>query len=425
MIALRTSERKQFKDCQWKWERNYLDQLAPKHENSTALWFGTGIHLALEKYYIQGEKRGVDPVETWERYVDETSGDAHYINTYHGGDSTFAVEARELGSAMLRSYIEEYGNEPWLKVLATEMDFQIGINYPDFYADEEGMKVRKEKGIYVGTMDLVYRDLRDGKVYVMDHKTCRALGSANTQYLPLDDQAGAYYALARTALRKKGLIGPKETIAGVVYNYLVKSLPDSRPRNKDGLATNKPTKAHYIEQLKAHGLPVTNVSYATPTKGDVVAALERAGVEFKKSASKADLEALCKAKGLDIETEKIEKDKSVAELEATAAKAGLTIYGEISSSQPTKRFERITVKKSAKQQNNQIKRIADDFGAMSLVRNNIVRATKSPSSSCTFCPFQEICEIDERGGDYTDLIDTLYTEWDPYATHRKVLNEAS
>lgn len=422
--ALRTSERKQFKECQWKWERNYLDRLSPKHSNGTALWFGTGIHLALEHYYIEGTKRGANPVETWERYVDETRGDTNYINTYHNGDSSFAVEAKELGSAMLRSYIEEYGDEPWLQVIAAEMDFQVGIKHPNFTASiEEGMMVNGIITPYVGTMDLVYRDLRDGKIYVMDHKTARALGSANTQYLPLDDQAGAYSAAAIKVLRDKGLIGPKERLAGVVYNYLVKSMPDTRPLNADGYATNKPTKAHYLEQLKEHGLPTTNVSFAPPTKGDVVAALEKAGVEFKKTASKGALEKLCEEQGVTIETEKVEKEKTVAELEAVAEEAGVTVYGDVSASQPAKRFERVIVKKNNRQQNNQIRRMADDLGAMSLVRNNILRATKNPTSSCTFCPFQELCEVDERGGDYSDLVDQLYDEWDPYATHREALND--
>ena len=73
--VLRTSERKQFKECQWKWERNYVDRLQNKYDNGTALWFGTGIHLALEKYYIPGTERGADPVETWTQYVNDTRGD--------------------------------------------------------------------------------------------------------------------------------------------------------------------------------------------------------------------------------------------------------------------------------------------------------------------------------------------------------------
>lgn len=417
-VALRTSERKQFKECQWKWERNYIDRLQPKHDSGTALWFGTGIHLALEKYYVPGTERGADPVATWERYVSETRGDTHYVNTYHNGDSTFAVEALELGSAMLRTYVEHYGNEEWMDVIATEYDFQIGIKYDNY--THSG--VEKDKAAYVGTMDLVYRDLRDNKIYVMDHKTARALGSSNTQYLPLDDQAGAYYAVAVTALRRKGLIGDKERVAGIVYNYLVKSLPDTRPVNPEGLSTNKPKKEHYLAQLAEAGVDTAVEDYAKPKKSDYVAVLEALGVDFKKSDPVPILSELAEAQKVEVKGEKKIREMSLKELEEAAEAAGVEVYGEVSSSQPTKRFERVVVRKNPKQQNRQIRRMSEDLTAMSLVRNNLLAATKNPTRDCTFCPFQELCEIDEQNEDYSDMVEQLYTTWEPYATHEEALN---
>lgn len=381
-IILRTSERTLFKKCQWRWERNYQDGLTPRYEDKSALWFGTGIHLALEKYYIPGEKRGVDPVETWKKYCDDTGADTTYINTEHNGDGNFAVEAKELGSAMLRAYLEEYGNEAWMKVIATEFDFQVGVRYDGFYRDDDGeVKSKPEVGVYVGQMDLIYRDLRDGKIYVMDHKTCKQLGSANTQYLPLDDQAGAYYAVAVTALRKAKLIGPKERISGIVYNYLVKAMPDDRPKNKKGQSCNKPKKEHFIKALMKHDKP-------------------------------EDPE----------EHEKMLKKLTVAELEERALAARLTVLGEVSKNQPPKRFDRVLVKKTPKQQNAQIMRMGQDLTAMSVVRNGVAVATKNPSRDCTFCPFQELCETHERGLDYTDLAEAAYATWDPYEAHREALS---
>lgn len=417
-VVLRTSERKQFKECQWKWERNYIDRLQPKHDSGTALWFGTGIHLALEKYYVPGTARGEDPVATWERYVSETRGDTNYINTYHDGDSTFAVEALELGSAMLRTYVEHYGSEEWMEVIATEYDFQIGIKYDNY--THSG--VEKDKAAYVGTMDLVYRDLRDNKIYVMDHKTARALGSSNTQYLPLDDQAGAYYAVAVTALRRKGLIGDNERVSGIVYNYLVKSLPDTRPVNPDGLSTNKPKKEHYLSQLAEAGVDTTIEDYAKPKKSDYVNALEALGVDFKKSDPVQILSELAEAQKVEVRGEKKLREMSLKELEEAAEAAGVEVYGEVSSSQPTKRFDRVIVRKNPKQQNRQIRRMSEDLTSMSLVRNNLLAATKNPTRDCTFCPFQELCEIDEQNEDYSDMVEQLYTTWEPYATHEEALN---
>lgn len=416
--VLRTSERKQFKECQWKWERNYVDRLQNKYDNGTALWFGTGIHLALEKYYIPGTERGADPVETWTQYVNDTRGDTNYINTYHNGDSSFAVEALELGTAMMESYVEHYGKEKWMDVIATEYDFQIGVNFRNFNKDG----VTKDKAAYVGTMDLVYRDLRDNKIYVMDHKTARALGSSNTQYLPLDDQAGAYYAVAVTALRRKNLIGPKERISGVVYNYLVKALPDTRPVNPEGYATNKPKKEHYLEALAKADVPTTVTTYANPLKGELTKALKAAGVEFEPSTSASDLKLLADQRGVEVKGKAKERAMTIPELEEAAEKAGITVYGEVSNSQPTKRFDRVVVRKNPKQQNRQVQRMSQDLTAMSLVRNGVVAATKNPTRDCTFCPFQEICEIDDKNEDYSDMVEHIYTTWEPYKTHEEELN---
>ena len=83
-VMLRTSERNLFKRCQWAWERNYIDRLENANRFSPALWFGTGIHLALEKWYIPGAERGVHPVETWKAYCDEARADTQ-VGPYGAG----------------------------------------------------------------------------------------------------------------------------------------------------------------------------------------------------------------------------------------------------------------------------------------------------------------------------------------------------
>lgn len=374
---LRTSERNLFKRCQWAWERNYIDQIQPKQQHSMALWFGTGIHLALEHYYIPGTKRGVDPVKTWEKYCDESAADTTYINTYAHGDFSEAVEAKELGSAMLRAYVEEYGEEPWKEIISPELTFQVPIKHEAWVIDKDGpgdiAQGVPSLTTYVGTFDLVYRDTRDGKLYVEDFKTCKALGSSNTQYLPLDDQAGAYWAMAVYTLRKQGLIGPKEFLSGIVYSYLVKTKPDERPRNKDGYATNNPQKKHYV------------------------AALTEAGVETEKPLDKY----------------------KVDELKLISEENSVEVFGEVSSRQPSKAFERVIVRKNPAQQVKQIQRMMNDLEAMSLVRNNLLAATKTPTRECGFCSYSDLCELNEAGKDYSDMKDMLYTDWDPYEAHRK------
>ena len=363
---LRTSERNLFKRCQWAWQREYQDCLKPKGSEAPALWFGTGIHLALEHWYKPGKDRGVDPVETWTDYCLKSQADSTFINTYEGGDFEKAVQAQELGEAMLREYVKEYGQEDHLEVISAEQTFQVGIPYTAITPD--GTKDDKAK--YVGTFDLVVRDHKKGKIYLWDHKTARALGSSNTQYLPLDDQAGSYWAVADYTLRKQGLIGKNEHIDGIVYNYLVKKMPDTRPKNAEGYATNKPLKKHYIQALS------------------------------------------------HLEIDKLDK-KKVSELESIASEHGIEVYGEVSANQPSPMFERVTVYRSANQRRSQIERIQNDLAAMSVVRNGVLPATKSPTRECGFCPFNPICELDESGKDWTEMADMSYTNWDPYESHRK------
>lgn len=374
---LRTSERNLFKRCQWAWERSYQDQLSLKTRESLALWFGTGIHLALEEWYVPGTVRGRDPRKTWTEYVNKSRGDTDYVNTYRDGEFDEAVSALELGLDMLTQYLEEYGNEEHWEVISAEQTFQVPVKHNEWvpFGMEIGEK-RATSTTYVGTFDLVVRDLRTSKLYIVDHKTAAQLGASNTQYLPLDDQAGAYWAIATYTLRKQGLIGPKESIEGVIYNYLRKAKADTRPKNAKGHSTNKPQKKHYVEAL-TH-------------------------------------------KGIESPDEKKPLDKlTVAVLESLAEEHGITVLGEVSSSQPPKNLDRVIVYRHRSQMRSQIERIQNDLESMSLVRNNLLAATKTPTRECGFCEFREICELDESGKDYDDFADQIYTTWDPYAAHRE------
>lgn len=366
MTSLRTSERNLFKRCQWAWERSYIDRLADKESFSTALWFGTGIHLALEKYYLKGTERGPHPSETWEKYCNETLANTKFINTYEQGDFSEAVNAKELGTLMLNEYISEYGDDKHMSIIGVEIPFNIAVPFDNWWQDIDGQTHKTyTKGGFVGTIDLVYRDLRDNKIYLMDHKTCKALGSANTQFLPLDDQAGGYCAAAQIFLKNKGLISEDDKIAGIMYNYLVKKKPDMRPRNADGLATNAPQKKHYVAQLT----------------------------------------------GDNLDKMKLDDLKSLAEQQ------GVVVLGEVSKQQPTPMFDRVLVKKHRKQLISQARRVRLDLEAMSLVRNGVIKATKSPTRECGFCQFRELCELDESGKDWKGVVDQMFTTWNPYEAH--------
>jgi len=226
---LRNSERNSLKRCPQKWHWAWRQGLRPKRD-ANPLWFGQGIHLALAEWYLNGDERGPHPVETWQKFV---ADEERYIPIDYEEDEYKFVEAKELGVHMLEGYIEEYGTDENWDVIATEQTFSQLI--PKVGATRKPTK-RTALANFVGTVDGVYRDKSSDEIWLMEHKTAKAIF---VNHLPLDDQAGSYFMVATEALRKQKLIGPKEELQGIQYNFLRKGKADTRPTNEDGLVINK------------------------------------------------------------------------------------------------------------------------------------------------------------------------------------------
>lgn len=369
-VMVRNSERSLFKECQWKWQREYGDRLKPKQEESVALWFGTGIHLAMEHYFVPGLERGTPLVDTWNKYCDETDAGAKYVNTYDlFGNYEEALASRELGIDMLEGYLEHYGPEKHIEIISSEQTFQVPLAHKEWFRGLNGnAEFSDSVTTVVGTIDLVFRNRETGKLWMRDFKTAAQLTSAATQYLPLDDQAGLYSAMSERVLKEKGLIGESEKIQGIEYDYLLKRKRDTRPRNADGHYTNNPNKANYASALEG-----------------------KTEVDFSKF--------------------------TLAKLKDLAEELEITVLGDVSKQQPPVAFERKIVRRSSARKAIQIKRIMNDIEAMSLVRNNVLPATKTPSRTCGYCPFNEICQLDEDKKDWTSMAQALYNTWDPYSAH--------
>ncbi len=370
---LRTSERKDFKRCVKRWDWRWRQGLVPRQQKYGALWFGTGIHLALEHWYIPGKTRGVDPRETWDEFV---GGRIEFVKAETvSGEATDEtvevwVQAGELGHAMLTNYLDTYGKDESWEVISAEQTFQVLVPRPG---------TRTPIVNYVGTFDLVARDLDTGHIFLWDHKTAKAI---RTGHLPLDDQAGSYWAVATHVLRRQGLMTPKQQIRGIVYNFLMKSPPDDRPKDELGRARNKPEKKHYVGALlAADGFTV---------EGDPNLATAR----------------------------KLREKQTLAELMSSAHNRGLTVLGDVSKAQPSKRFERTTVFRSAKERATQIERIGAEAVVMDQFRTHQLPLIKNPTSDCQWdCDFRNLCELDEQGGDTESFIDQIYVQEDPYAAH--------
>lgn len=374
-IILRTSERQAFKRCPAKWWWAYREGLKPRGAEKTPLWFGTGVHLGLAEWYLPGTKRGPHPAETFAKFA----GDAiTAIKTVDADEETLAqyVDGKELGVKMLEGYVKLYGTDPQWSFIQAEQAFDLDVPWPG--SDRQGLWVVEDGQVmlrYAGTFDGVYRDLGTGRIELLETKTAKAI---QTQHLPLDDQAGSYWAVASHTLAARGLIKPGERISAIQYNFLRKALPDERPVDEQGYATNRPTKQHYILALD----------------------------------------------GIDGWTAKELGKKKLDELEGIAAAHFMVITGDRSKTQPLPLFLREEVHRTSAERRTQLRRIQDEAVHMQAVREGLLPIIKRPTRDCTWdCDYFTMCKLQEAGGDWKTHRQVAFIQVDPYADHRKSTDE--
>ncbi len=361
---VRTSERRAFKTCRWRWDREFNDLLKPATP-APALRFGSLVHAALAKFYKPGVKRGPHPAKTFAvLYEAELEEQARF--GFKDEDGTWH-DALELGTAMLEGYIDLYGKDDRWKVVATECPFEVPV-------DSSGMPVwdgtRRVIFTYVGVLDGIWMDTwNDNELFIPDHKTAAAI---NTNHLTLDEQAGAYWTYGVDWLRHQRLLKPQAQLSGMLFNFLRKALPDDRPRDLEGHYLNKPTKAALVQ-------------YVTEQRG------ARAAV---------------RAKGLTV-------DELIEYLGAPALQ-----LGEVSKSQPPPLFHREPVYRDEAERLAVRDRVLEEAREMRLVRRGRLAAYKNPSQmTCGGCGYKDICELEESGADWESMAKSTMTNWDAYAEH--------
>lgn len=325
---LRMSERQTFKKCQqrwwWGWRMGY--QSAKSAPN--ALWFGSGIHLALAHYYqpqgkgrLAGFKRGPHPAETWLKFAKEERGRFFRVDSSDLPEEEF-VDMVTLGEVMLDEYVSFWkGDENW-EFLAPELAFSVLLH-------DGGQTVVN----HVGTVDGAFRDHEDGLAKILETKTAKAI---STKHLLLDDQAGDYWMVGDTMLRQHGMLRKGEHLSEIVFNFLRKSKPDTRPRDAEGYCLNQD--------------------------------------------------------------------------------------GSRSKRQPLPAFVRESVTRTPEELVSIRNHILDEVGQMQDIVDGYHSPTKNPgynSENCRGCPFAEMCELHEQGGDWEDYASQVFVQKDPYTDHRE------
>lgn len=376
VLEMRTSERAALKRCVQQWYWTTVEGLTPLRAKNP-LWFGSAVHEGLAAWYLPGLKRGPHPTET---FLKTLEGNRSMLITNEDEEQQY-TDARQLGEAMLNGYVDLYGKDDSWEVVSTEQVFRANLPRPAQRVFGQELPELRNWLRYVGIWDGVYRDLRTGEIWLMEHKTA---ASIRIDHLPLDDQAGSYWAFATLILRRMGVLGPKEEIAGIMYNFLRKALPDDRPHSELGYH-NQPIKQHYIDALAQHS----------------------EGYKGKRKLP-YDLDGLAKLK--------LDELQDIAEMQK------VTVLGELSKIQPPPLFERWPTYRSRSERRRMIRRIQDEALFAAAYRAGDLPITKTPDKQwCSWCPVRILCEADERGDFIAveDLKQTLFTTRNPYAEHER------
>lgn len=187
VARIRTSDRIAFKRCRrkWGWNSHLRGNLGPK-ESQAPLWFGTGMHFALEDFH--GYNVYGSPTEAFKAYCQAT----HSLRTKINIPAMYN-ELRELGIGMMDYYsmwLSErdiyktfwFNGIPQVEVRAhVEIPFDIKAKYPTSPYD---------KAVYSVTIDRVVEDPEDGGLWLVDYKSAKAI---QTLHYATDPQIGAYY----------------------------------------------------------------------------------------------------------------------------------------------------------------------------------------------------------------------------------------
>lgn len=364
MLEMRTSERGTLKRCVQQWYWAQVEGLRPLRA-ANPLWFGQAVHEALAVWYQPGTVRGDHPAETFQKFLE---GNRSILITNEEQEAEY-IDARALGIDMLTRYVEHYGLDEHKDYIAPEYAGSIVLSRPP--RELYGVKLPEIKKWmrYHFTWDGVFRNLETGELLLDEHKTAASIW---WDFLPQDDQAGSYWAIASEVLRRKGKLPEGKDIDGIEYNFLRKAMGDTRPQDADGMRLNKATtKEHYIRVLD----PI----------------YELTGKE------------------------------TMAQLQQLAEDEKLEVHGDVSASQPPPYFERYPVYRSRGERATQIQRIKDEAFMIESYRNGDLPITKSPSTmNCRGCPYRLMCQLHEQGEllSVEEMKAAVYTTNDPYEVYR-------
>jgi hypothetical protein len=236
---IRTSDRGNFKRCRQKWDfESKMRQNWEYTPGIEPLDFGTAIHHALEAYYEPefwaGDREVAEnlSVLNFRMSMNDWRDRMKKAQQWEGNRDKWN-ELNELGEGMLLHYFMWAPNaDRNYRPVKSEIEFEVpipasqGIQVNSGFSSREGtLHFCGKPVVYQGRIDAIFEDLRDGSLWIVDHKTAAQFGQ--TEHLELDQQCGSYYWACKKQL---GL-----DIAGVIYSELRKKAPKEPEILKSGL----------------------------------------------------------------------------------------------------------------------------------------------------------------------------------------------
>lgn len=357
---MRNSERSSYRRCRQKWDWLYNGRRQPDRPKG-ALSFGTLVHTALAEYYVPGRVRGAHPARTFEKEFEK-----HSRQFEQWDEEGNRFDAVELGVTMLEGYVNEYGKEDYIEIIQPEVPLAV-----DVY-DKKGNYLVT----WVGRGDALYRDLLASRknrdvIRFLEHKTAKSIEDEVSVISGYGEQGLSYWWAGSLVAQHEGLLRPEAMIDGVMFNWLRKGIPDTRPVNEDGHRLN------------------------LPKKDALLAACHDRHIEIPKKATIEALTSLLHAAGVDSR-----------------------LFGEPSSRQPKPLFHRHHLELGSRELAQIARRIRLEAYEMRMAREGKLPIYKNPTKDCRWdCPAKDACEVHEMGGDWEAILDMEFVEWDPYEGH--------
>lgn len=321
VIPIHNSDRGNFKRCRqyWNWSspaRNNLMLRAEVYGINTDLWFGTGIHWALEQYYNPGLRH--DPVESWKTWFDiqwrggivteewlplvydlrpqpippdlaglSVSERTFNVETGEFSDTPVTMlwkvrglsdiipdpdhdkfdELFTLGVEMTTFYKSYAERNDDFDVIMVEHIFSIPVW--DYENDriltrrdvrEESPNYGKELEVHArGRMDAITQRRNSSKLGIIDHKTASVIGEDYFVKLETDEQATSYLYAAQVEANYYDLPHKGKPFEEITFNVMRKAYPKQPTPLKNGMfsvdRTNESTTYEILQEWIRRNMP--------------------------------------------------------------------------------------------------------------------------------------------------------------------------